>query len=107
HDGALFVGMYAEAKFTLRDKSAPIVIPANVFIFRLGGPQVAMVTHDKEIHWQKIEVGRDFGTTMEVLKGLDDGTHVVVNPTDDLTEGLVVEAHEMDQKQEGGTKPGA
>ena len=38
----------------------------------------------------KIQVGRDFGTEMEVLSGLEDGSAVAVNLTDDLTEGLCV-----------------
>jgi RND family efflux transporter MFP subunit len=100
HDGALFAGMYATVKFTLHDQASPIIIPSNVFVFRSNGTQVATVTKDNKIHWQPVEVGRDFGTYMEVLKGLDENTHVVVNPTDDLTEGLEVEpkAQEAEKK---------
>ncbi|MDB6138399.1 MAG: efflux transporter, family, subunit [Verrucomicrobiaceae bacterium] len=101
NDGALFAGMYAEVKFTLREKAAPILIPANVFVFKPEGTQAAIVTADNKIHWQKIEVGRDFGTTMEVLKGLEDNVRVVMNPSDDLTEGLEVEARQPDEKKEG------
>jgi hypothetical protein len=36
-------------------------------------------------------VGRDFGTRLEVLDGLAENTKVVVNPTDDLREGLQVQ----------------
>ena len=104
HDGALFAGMYAQVKFMLVDKSAPIVIPSDVFLFRPEGPQVVIVTSENTIHWQKIEVGRDFGNYLEVLKGLDVNTPVVMNPTDDLTEGLVVESKPA-QKQEDAAKP--
>jgi len=45
---------------------------------------------DNKIHWQTIQVGRDFGTEMEVISGLKDGDKVVVNPTDDLQEGMEV-----------------
>ena len=89
-DGALYAGMYAYVKFTLSDGNGPIIIPANAFVFKTEGPQVATLTKDDRIHWQKIQVGRDFGTEMEVLSGLEDGSAVVVNPTDDLTEGLRV-----------------
>jgi membrane fusion protein (multidrug efflux system) len=89
-DGALYAGMYAYVKFTLSDGNGPIIIPANAFVFKTEGPQVATLTKDGRIHWQKIQVGRDFGTEMEVLSGLEDGAAVVVNPTDDLTEGLRV-----------------
>ena len=91
HDGALFAGMYGQVKFTVVDKSGPIVIPSDVFVFRPAGPQVAVVTNENKIHWQHIDVGRDFGNYMEVIKGIDENARVVMNPTDDLTEGLDVE----------------
>ena len=91
-DGALYAGMYAYVKFTLSGGNGPIIIPANAFVFETKGSQVATLTKDDRIHWQKIQVGRDFGTEMEVLSGLEDGSAVVVNPTDDLTEGLQVQA---------------
>jgi len=89
-DGALFAGMYAHVKFTLSGGNGPVILPANAFVFKTEGPQSATLTKDGRIHWQKIQVGRDFGTEMEVLSGLEDGAAVVVNPTDDLTEGLQV-----------------
>jgi membrane fusion protein, multidrug efflux system len=84
--------MYAYVKFTLSGGNGPIIIPADAFVFKTEGPQVATLTKDDRIHWQKIQVGRDFGIQMEVLSGLEDGSAVVVNPTDDLTEGLQVQA---------------
>jgi RND family efflux transporter MFP subunit len=101
HDGALFAGMYAQVKFTLSDQNSPILVPSDVFVFRPEGTQVALVTKENKIHWQKIEVGRDFGSYMEVLKGIDEHAQVVMNPTDDLTEGLVVEPKPTGQKPQG------
>ena len=111
-DGALYAGMYAYVKFTLSDGNGPIIIPANTFVFKTEGPQVATLTKDDRIHWQKIQVGRDFGTEMEVLSGLEDGAALVVNPTDDLTEGLRVLARpvggaEKTSPPAGGAATGA
>ena len=103
-DGALFVGMYAQVKFTLVDTSGPIVIPSDAFVFRSQGSQVAVLTPDKKIHWQNIKVGRDFGTYMEVLTGLDENSRVVMNPTDDLTEGLPVDIKPPPPKQPAEAK---
>ncbi|HEY3898137.1 MAG TPA: efflux RND transporter periplasmic adaptor subunit [Chthoniobacter sp.] len=107
HDGALFTGMYAQVKFTLTNPNGPITIPANAFVFRAEGPLVAVVTNENKIHWQPIKVGRDFGTYMEVLRGLDENARVVVNPTDDLTEGLKVEPKEAPPAQQDPAKPGS
>jgi len=91
HEGKLYTGMYGQVKFRLADENAPIVVPANAFLFRTDGPQVATVSKDNRIHWQTIRVGRDFGTQLEVLDGLAENTGVVMNPTDDLAEGIQVQ----------------
>src|SRR5437762_1002562 len=87
NEGKLFAGMYGQVKFLLADENAPIVVPANTFLFRTEGPQVATIVNEKHIHWQSIRVGRDFGDRLEVLDGLKENTKVVMNPTDDLREG--------------------
>jgi RND family efflux transporter MFP subunit len=91
HDGKLYAGMYGQVKFLLPDDNAPIVVPANAFLFRAAGPQVVTVTNGNRIHIQKISVGRDFGTQLEVLDGLAENTKVVINPSDDLVEGVQVQ----------------
>src|SRR4029077_14022262 len=49
HEGKLYTGMYGEVKFILPNDNAPIVVPANAFLFRTEGPQVATVTKDNRI----------------------------------------------------------
>src|SRR5437762_3674092 len=100
HEGKLYAGMYGQVKFFLADENAPIVVPANVFLFRTEGPQVATIGNGDRIHWQNIHVGRDFGDRIEVLDGLKENTKVVMNPTDDLREGTQVEV-----KPTGESKP--
>ncbi len=90
-EGKLYAGMYGQVKFLLADENAPIVVPANTFLFRTEGPQVATVVNEKHIHWQSIRVGRDFGDRLEVLDGLKENAKVVMNPTDDLREGIQVQ----------------
>src|SRR6266403_1139954 len=91
HNGKLYAGMYGQVKFLLPDDNAPIVVPADAFVFRSQGPQVVTVTNDNRIHWQRISVGRDFGTQLEVLDGLAENTKVVINPSDDLVEGVQIQ----------------
>ena len=91
HDGRLFAGMYGEVKFLLPNDNAPILVPADALLFRSDGSQVVTVTDDNRIHLQKISVGRDFGTQLEVLDGLAENTRVVMNPNDDLIENLQVQ----------------
>ena len=93
-DGTLFAGMYGEIGFNLQDTgNAPVVVPSNAFIFRTEGAQVVVV-RDGKIHWQTIQVGRDFGTELQALSGLADGDEVVANPSDDLEEGMQVKTQQ-------------
>jgi RND family efflux transporter MFP subunit len=103
HDGTLYAGMYGQVKFLLPDDNAPIVVPADAFVFRAQGPQVVTVTNDNRIHWQKISVGRDFGTQLEVLDGLKENTEVVMNPTDDLREGIEVQVKRPEKPKPEGS----
>jgi RND family efflux transporter MFP subunit len=99
HDGTLYAGMYGQVKFVLADDNAPIVVPADAFVFHAQGPQVVTVTNDNRIHWQNIRVGRDFGTQLEVLDGLAENTKVVINPNDDLEEGIQIQVNPAEKSK--------
>jgi RND family efflux transporter MFP subunit len=102
-DGKLYAGMYGQVKFLLTDGNAPIVVPANAFVFRKEGSQVATIENKDRIHWQNIHVGRDFGDRIEVLDGLKENAKVVMNPTDDLREGIQVEVKSTEKSKPGNT----
>jgi RND family efflux transporter MFP subunit len=88
--GTLLPGMYVQVRFVITATSPAIVIPANTLVIRSDGPQVAVVQPDHRIHYQKIELGRDFGDHVEVTAGLSDNVQVVINPSDDVREGVTV-----------------
>jgi len=90
-EGTLFAGMYGQVKFALHPRNAPLLAPANTILFGPTGPQVAVVTQENQIHWQSIRIGRDLGTHLEVVAGLDENMRVVSNPSDDLQDGMTVE----------------
>ncbi|HEU5247495.1 MAG TPA: efflux RND transporter periplasmic adaptor subunit [Candidatus Udaeobacter sp.] len=99
HEGKLYAGMYGQVKFLLVDQNAAIVVPANAFLFRKEGAQVATIENEDRIHWQNIRVGRDFGDRIEVIDGLKEDTKVVMNPTDDLREGVQVEVKSTEESK--------
>jgi hypothetical protein len=59
-------------------------------VVRPEGTQVAVVSSDNTVHFQRIAVGRDFGDNIEVLSGLTPGAKVIVNPNDSVQEGAKV-----------------
>lgn len=106
-DGALDAGMYGEVKFVLKEENAPIVVPSDALVFQAPGPQLVTVTPDGRIQRLAVHIGRDFGTQMEVLDGLQDNAKVVMNPTDDLTDGLQVQATPVKETPQAGSSPAA
>ena len=89
-DGALMPGMYAEVDLTTPRKDPPLSIPGDTLVVRSDGPQVAVVSPDRSVHYQRIQLGRDFGDRIEVISGLQLGQQVVVNPGDSVQEGSKV-----------------
>jgi RND family efflux transporter MFP subunit len=88
--GALVPGMYVQVRFEITSTQPPILVPANTLVVRSNGPQVAVVKPNHTIHYQKLELARDFGDQVEVVSGLNDGDQLVVNPSDDIREGVTV-----------------
>ena len=88
--GELMPGAYAEVTFNIASAEPPLVIPSNTLIFRSAGPQVGVVDSSHRARLRKISLGRDFGTTLEVLSGLQPADLVIVNPPDALADGTLV-----------------
>jgi len=85
----LMPGMYAQVKLTTPRGPTSLVVPANTLIIRSDGPQVAVVREGR-VHMTKVTLGRDFGTTVEALTGLNANDQLVVNPGDDVVDGAAV-----------------
>jgi RND family efflux transporter MFP subunit len=84
-------GMFSSVKFTLDRTAKTILAPAAIMLFNTAGPQVAVVMPDQTLHFQKVTPGRDYGSTIELLGGVNAGDRAVLNPTDELAEGMKVE----------------
>jgi RND family efflux transporter MFP subunit len=88
--GLLLPGMYAQVDLTTPRKNPPVLIPGDTLVVRSNGPQVGVVGADRIVHFQRLQLGRDFGDKIEVLSGLEPGQQVVVNPGDTVQEGAKV-----------------
>jgi hypothetical protein len=75
---------------TVPRKNPPLVIPGDTLVIRADGPQVAVLKPDETVHYTRVALGRDFGATLEVLSGLEEGQELVVNPSDASREGAKV-----------------
>jgi RND family efflux transporter MFP subunit len=93
-DHALMPGMYAQVKFSLVAADTVWVIPATTVIARSAGPQVVDVRRDGTVHYLGVQLGRDFGQTVEVVGGLSGSERLVLSPPDGLKEGMRVVAED-------------
>jgi len=96
-DGKLLPGGYAQVHFDITTAHPPLVIPGNALIFRAEGTQVGIVDSDNTVHLKDIKIGRDFGTKLEVIEGLNEDDSVVLNPSDSLTNGAKVQVKTQGQ----------
>ena len=88
--GQLLPGMYAQVDLITPRKNPPLLIPGDTLVVRSNGPQVGVVGADHVVHFQRLQLGRDYGDKIEVLSGLEAGQQVVVNPGDTVQEGAKV-----------------
>jgi multidrug efflux pump subunit AcrA (membrane-fusion protein) len=74
----------------LVNQSPPIVVLDSSVIVLDGAPQIAIVDKDDVVQIRKVRLGRDFGRTVEVLTGCEEGDRIILNPSDLLKNGARV-----------------
>jgi membrane fusion protein, multidrug efflux system len=89
-DGRLLPGSFGEVHFAIGVKMNKVTIPVNAMLFRAEGPRAAVVGPDNKVQLRPINIGRDYGTTLEILGGVTTSDRVIINPPDSLEEGQVV-----------------
>ena len=95
HKAALLPGGYAQVHLHVKVTGARLQVPVNALLFRSEGLRAAVVDASHKIHLKSLTIGRDYGTSLEVLQGLDASDSIVVNPADSLEEGQEVRVKEM------------
>ena len=89
--GELLPGAFAQVHFAVNIKTPRITVPVNALLFRPEGPMAAVVGPDKKVQLKKVLIGRDYGTSLEVLGGVEQSDSLVLNPSDSLESGQEVE----------------
>ena len=73
-----------------RVKTAFYMLPVNAMLFRQEGSRLAVVGADNKVQLRPITIGRDYGTTLEILGGVSVEDRVIINPADSLQDGQTV-----------------
>ena len=91
HDGKLLPGAHAMVRVNLATGVNPVVVPVNTLLFRNEqGVQVGVVDSNGIVRLANVTMGRDYGTTVEIVHGLSEADNVIINPSDSLEPGLKV-----------------
>jgi len=70
-------------------------VPVNALLFRSEGLRAVTVDENHKTHLKPLTIGRDYGTSLEVVQGLSATDLIVINPADSLEEGVQVNVKEI------------
>jgi RND family efflux transporter MFP subunit len=88
--GRLLPGMFVYVSLNVVPSGTRWRVPATAVIFDAQGSRVAIVGPNNTVHFQHVEIGRDFGDAFDVQAGLQGKEQIVLQPTVALQEGQVV-----------------
>lgn len=89
--GVLLPGMYAQVQFHVTKQDRPLLIPAAAIITDAKGTHVATVENGA-VAFHDVNLGRDYGESVEITDGLQDDSRVITNLNDDIKPGVQVNA---------------
>jgi RND family efflux transporter MFP subunit len=90
-DGKLFGGTYCRVDFQISGDPNMVRLPATALMPVNRGVQVAVVGDDNKVVLKSIQLGRDFGDTVEVKAGLSSQDKVIDSPPETLQNGDTVQ----------------
>lgn len=93
--GELLPGGYAQVHLQVNVADARLQVPVNALLFRAEGLRAVIVDSNHKTHLRSLTIGRDYGTSLEVLEGLNAADWIVLNPPDSLDEGESVKVKEV------------
>jgi hypothetical protein len=120
--------MYTTVRFATTREIPPFLVPDASLVVEAGGTTLAVLkalsqpdlgkaasegmdqavlARARIVHFQKVQPGRDFGTTLEILSGVADGEYVVVNPGDAVKEGAIVQMADTGATSTADQAPGS
>ncbi|HWY74277.1 MAG TPA: efflux RND transporter periplasmic adaptor subunit [Verrucomicrobiae bacterium] len=91
HDGKLLPGAHAMVRMGLANDEDPVVVPVNTLLFRNEqGMQVGVIDSNGIVKLVNVKIGRDYGTSVEIVHGLAESDSIILNPSDSLQSGAKV-----------------
>ena len=89
-DGKLLANTYCKVEFNVPGDANTVRIPATALMLVDRGAQVAVLGGDNKAILKSIQLGRDFGDSVEVTAGLSPQDRVIDGPPETLQDGDAV-----------------
>src|SRR5438309_2304787 len=89
-NGRLLPGSFGEVHFAVGSNIDKVTVPVNAMLFRAEGLRLVVIDGNGKIQLRTINIGRDYGTSLEILGGVSTEDRVVINPPDSLEQGQQV-----------------
>src|SRR6185295_2905008 len=90
-DGLLLAGSYATVRFKVQRPNPSLIVPQSALLIDGSGVRVAVVAADGTLHYRPVQIGRDFGTDVEVLSGVDSTDVLATGLAANVTDGTRVD----------------
>jgi RND family efflux transporter MFP subunit len=88
--GRLMPGGYGQVHLPSNGLAPKLQLPVNTLLFRAEGVRAAVVDASNHVRLRPVQIGRDFGATVEIVQGISPDDWVVLNPADALDDGQAV-----------------
>ncbi|WP_371424441.1 efflux RND transporter periplasmic adaptor subunit [Tardiphaga sp.] len=95
-DGKFYGGSYCTVHFQIPTSANLVQIPSTALVISNAGTKVATVDVNNKVAIKNVNLGRDFGDSVEILAGLSISDRVINNPPETISEGEQVR---VDQPQ--------
>ncbi len=80
-------GTYCQVQFQIPGDPNMVQVPATALISGDNGTQVALLDSSNKVVLKSVQIGRDFGDTVEVVAGLSPSDRVIDSPPETLQAG--------------------
>jgi RND family efflux transporter MFP subunit len=87
--GQLLPGAFTLVHLGLPTAVKSVTVPSSTLLFRKEGLR-AVVVRNGHAQLIPVEIGRDYGTNVEIALGLQPGDEVITDPPDSLVSGTAV-----------------
>ncbi len=93
--GQLLPGGFAQVYIQVKATGQRLQVPVNALLFRSEGLRAVVIDANQKARLRPLVIGRDYGTTLEVLSGLTADDLIVLNPPDSLEDGQEVHVKQV------------